>query len=121
MKIGNLINAMIIGEALPIKIKFRNRIWIYKMNNLESDYIDEYGNYLRECVLCEEECHEKFEIIDSNKKIKKLIIPLEIGDINENFFSMKKIAVKTNELIDEVNRLKEENYINEIKEEIWNS
>ena len=116
------------GKA-PKKIKFRNEIYEYK-NNIEDGFIDYAG--------IEKETNERFylssyignnyisdiftdevEIIEEPKKIEKLKI--EQDTQNSNYYikneygtkcgltkHSKMIAEKVNELIDEINNLKEE-------------
>ena len=115
------------GKA-PKKIKFRNEIYEYK-NNIEEGFIDYVG--------IEKETNERFylssyignnyisdiftdevEIIEEQKKIEK--IKIEQDTQNSNYYikneygtkcgltkHSKMIAEKVNELIDEINNLKE--------------
>ena len=115
------------GKA-PKKIKFRNEIYEYK-NNIEEGFIDYAG--------IEKETNERFylssyignnyisdiftdevEIIEEQKKIEK--IKIEQDTQNSNYYikneygtkcgltkHSKMIAEKVNELIDEINNLKE--------------
>ncbi len=108
------------GKA-PKKIKFRNEIYEYK-NNIEDGFIDYVG--------IEKETNERFylssyignnyisniftdevEIIEEPKKIEKITVREKtLGFPNGEWTARnmdKAFAIKINELIDEINNLKE--------------
>ena len=108
------------GKA-PKKIKFRNEIYEYK-NNIEDVFIDYVG--------IEKETNERFylssyignnyisdiftdevEIIEEQKKIEKITVREKtLGFPNGEWTARnmdKAFAIKINELIDEINNLKE--------------
>lgn len=110
------------GKA-PKKIKFRNEIYEYK-NNIEDDFIDyvDVNFYLSSYIgnnYISNIFTDEVEIIEEDKKIEKLEI--EKDENTQNYFirneygtkcyltkHSKIITSKINELIDEVNKLKEE-------------
>lgn len=107
MKIIDLLNKIANGEEVPKKIKWKGQIYEYSRNdrfyyqNSWSMYRDFYteGNCL----------NDEVEIIEAPKKIEKL--ELESGKIDDKEFLAKYIThnrYKINELIDEINNLKEE-------------
>lgn len=107
------------GKA-PKKIKFRNEIYEYK-NNIENGFIDYVGigketnvnfylsshignNYISDIFT------DEVEIIEEDKKIEKINIDNDKMILNgyETIpIQLFEVARKVNELIDEVNKLKE--------------
>lgn len=108
------------GKA-PKKIKFRNEIYEYK-NNIEDGFIDYVGieketnvnfylssyignNYINDIFT------DEIEIIEEPKKIEKITVREKtLGFPNGEWTSRnmdKAFAIKINELIDEINNLKE--------------
>lgn len=109
------------GKA-PKKIKFRNEIYEYK-NNIEDGFIDYVG--------IEKETNERFylssyignnyisdiftdevEIIEEDKKIEKIarcdsIKMTHYGELYKPTENEEILRIKINELIDEINNLKE--------------
>lgn len=97
------------GKA-PKKIKYRDRIWEYTSTvrgtgyQYYSIYFEEWKT-LQDQVYLEERLNDEVEIIKEPKKIKKL--PKEITDNVCATRDQKIIANKIDELIDEINNLKE--------------
>ena len=97
------------GKA-PKKIKYRQNIFgfIHSLADYKPDDIAKYhGNYLLH-YLFEEEVNflnDYVEIIEEPKKMEKIQITLEDYDLPSN--NEFKIIDKINEIIDEINNLKE--------------
>lgn len=108
------------GKA-PKKIKFKNVIYEYK-NNIEDGFIDYVGieketnvnfylssyigsNYINDIFT------DEVEIIEEDKKIEKLNLPsfeeFETMNVAEQYVATAKEYDVLNELIDEINNLKE--------------
>lgn len=115
IKISDLVNKVINREEMPKEVLFDGNI--YKWCNDIGDYRkdgwgsclmirDIFNNFNRYGSLYNM-LFEDVEIIEEPKKIEKLIEPIKLGDIHENLISINKVAKKVNELIDEINNLKE--------------
>ena len=96
MKIIDLLNKIANGEEVPKKIKIKDEIWIYD----EIDYraSDDRG-YLFEVhtrTNCQD-LNEKVEILEEEKKIPE---KLNISNFPKHNNSLKKTAIKLNEIID---------------------
>lgn len=106
IKIIDLLVKMANGEKLPKKIKYRDNIWEYISTIMGTGY-----QYYSECyqewktlqnqVYLEECLNDEVEIIEEPKKIEKLKAKYtsQVGKL--------ELANKINELIDEINNLKE--------------
>nr|DAK87197.1 MAG TPA: hypothetical protein [Caudoviricetes sp.] len=100
------------GKA-PKKIKYKDKIWecIPTIHGRGYQYYSEYyQDYrtLQNQVYLEECLNDEIEIIEEPKNIEKL--ELESGKIDDKEFLAKYIThnrYKINELIDEINNLKE--------------
>lgn len=102
------------GEKVPKKIKFMNSIWKYCKNGSTQDYINDYDKCLMEFIpINKVGLNDEVEIIDDPKKIEKLDLD---GYYDDNSYCECKsewcssedvLVVKINELIDEINNLKE--------------
>lgn len=122
MKIIDLLNKIANDEEVPKKIRIEG--WTYKFEWIEHDenYYDKHEDIdLMSCLsMCEDELNREVEIIEEEKKIKKLPY-YNFKEIqkakNEEEWYEKRIALlearvndyhnKTNELIDEINSIKE--------------
>lgn len=108
IKIIDLLNKIANGEEIPKKIKFNYNIYEYKWSNAwqESCYINDDKYRLWEDVYLDRDLNEEVEIIEEPKKIEKMECDVE------NWFTPSQadieIIKKVNELIDEINNLKEE-------------
>lgn len=106
---------LIKDNKAPKKIKFKNEMYEYN-NSIENNFIDYIGiekennvrcylssyignNYLSDMLI------DEVEIIEEPKKIEKL--PKNITDNACATRDQRTIANKINELIDEINNLKE--------------
>ena len=108
MKIIDLLNKIANGEEIPKMIKYKSKTYSY--DELERDY-ENYtstNDWLFESYLITKILNDEVEIIEAPKKIEKL--ELESGKIDDKEFLAKYIThnrYKINELIDEINNLKE--------------
>lgn len=113
IKIIDLLNKIANGEEVPKRIKYRNKIYHYRGDDyatydedwlFSEDYTDK-TDWLKDFLT------EEVEILDEEGKIERLddnfSYRLKMKDIlwNDNEVI---IVNKINELIDEVNKLKEE-------------
>lgn len=121
MKIIDLLNKIANGEEIPKKIKWENIIYAY--SEYDKDYLEypfsdeEYRGLfdMRDSILTQF-LNDEVEILDEPKKIEKLDIKQE-KNIKNNWkwklnnycisTPQKIMADKINELIDEINNLKE--------------
>ena len=110
MKVIDLLNKIVNDEEVPKKIKYEGGIWEY--DSSVQDYMNEYGNeYLFANMFgmkTERALNNTIEIIEEPKKIEK--IEMCTGGIM-SFDSVENITTelknKINELINEINNLKE--------------
>lgn len=94
------------GEKVPKKIKFRHSIWEYCKDGNTQDYINDSDKCLMEFLAINKDgLNQDVEIIEEPKKIEKL--PKNITDNACATRDQRTIANKINELIDEINNLKE--------------
>lgn len=98
MKVIDLYNKIANGEEVPEKIKVDDKYYYYD----ETDYAEfyRYRTILEDDVLTDYvNLNDEVEIIEEDKKIEKI-------DYNRNT-NFRNIADKINEIIDEVNKMKE--------------
>ena len=114
IKIIDLLNKSANGESLPLKIKYGGYEFQYDIIN--NCYVDKNDLMLEDHVNFFSKINDEVEIIEEDKKIEKLKI--KDGKItgnwgNGNYYcytlsSPQAVIVnKLNELVDEVNKLKE--------------
>lgn len=116
MKIIDLLNMIANEENLPRKIKYRNKIWEYDLSS--QDYFTEnHVEYLFTIIFTintRKILNDEVEIIEEKKEIKKIIInngTLKFPNGGGQWTARnmdKAFAIKINELIKEVNKLKGE-------------
>lgn len=104
MKIIDLLNKIANGEEVPKKIKWQGQI--YEYSNFERFYYQNGFSMYRD-FYTEGNClNDEIEIIEAPKKIEKMECDVE------SWFSPTQadieIIKKVNEIIDEINNLKEE-------------
>lgn len=111
IKIIDMLVKIANGEKVPKKIKFMNNIWEYCKNGRMLDYINDYDKCLMEFIAINKDgLNQDVEIIEAPKKIEKLDIDNDTMVLNgyeimqEQLF---EVAHKVDELIDEINNLKE--------------
>lgn len=117
MKIIDLLNKRANDEDIPKKIKYRDKIWEYQSTIMGKCY-QYYNSFwedwrrLEDEILLEECLNDEVEIIEKNE-IEKIIInnnTLKFPNGGGQWTARnmdKAFAIKINELIDEVNKLKE--------------
>lgn len=112
IKIIDLLNKISNGEKIPEKIKYKNKIWEY--DEYSNDYKSEYTclfEKLFDYKRTIEFINDETEIIEEPKKIEKITVREKtLGFPNGEWTARnmdKAFAIKINELIDEVNKLKE--------------
>lgn len=98
---------LIKDNKIPKKIKYKNKIWKY--DNENKDYISftddgKYYNFLFNEIDFLEKLNDEIKIIEKNKEIKTLDINFE--NTNDEVIYLE-FENKINELIDEINNLKE--------------
>ena len=117
MKVIDLFNKIANGEDLPEKIKYNDKIW--RLSSEKTYFIgSDYGydfwikhgndNFIEEI----EDFNDEVEIIEENNKIEKFPYDCFADDLNKNeeFFiqNINQLKDKVNEIIDEVNKLKDD-------------
>lgn len=97
------------GKA-PKKIKFYDRIFEYEYQ-LKDYYYESYSLFENEIEIISDFLNDKVEIIEEDNKIEKLDEYINCDSLDYNTCNMmfENIVNKINELIDEVNALKENN------------
>ena len=106
MKIIDLFNKIANGEDVPKKIRYRNKIWEYNIKNQdyhnENDTTNFLFSHLFDYFRTSDFINDEVGIIEEPKKIEKLKAKYtsQVGKL--------ELANKINELIDEVNKLKED-------------
>lgn len=95
------------GQA-PKKIKFYDRIFEYEYQ-LKDYYYESYSLFEDGIEIISDSLNDKVEIIEEDNKIEKLDEYIYCDSLNYNTCNMmfENIVNKINELIDEVNKLKE--------------
>ena len=110
IKIIDLLNKIANNEEVPEKIMFDE--WLYIYNEREKTYYDEEDRTLWQSynfkILTDE-----VEIIEETKKIEKIarcdsIKMTHYGELYKPTENEEILRIKINELIDEINNLKEE-------------
>ena len=119
MKVIELLTKIANGEKIPKKIKYQNYIYEYQhrrdTENCFNYMCNENGEYLSRRYFIDNILNDEVEIIEEPKKIEKIDEILMIDDLippcGENDIKMWKNIIiqqnKINELIDEINNLKE--------------
>lgn len=100
------------GEKVPKKIKFRHSIWEYCKDGNTQDYINDYDKCLMEFLAINKDgLNQYVEIIEEPKKIEKITVREKTLGFPNGVWTArnmdKAFAIKINELIDEINNLKE--------------
>lgn len=103
------------GEKVPKKIKFWNSIWEYCKDDRTQDYIDDDDKCLMGLLAINKDgLNQYVEIIEESKKIGKIKQLNNVADCKELIELEDKQQInnhilkdKINELIDEINNLKE--------------
>jgi hypothetical protein len=114
MKLIDIFNKIANDEPVPKKVKFNDEIYTYKPE--WKDYADEDEHYglfvdtISNTYQITKMLNEEIEIIEEDKKIEKLDLrgyyDKDIQNNSEWVTSEEILALKINELINEVNKLK---------------
>lgn len=111
IKVIDLLNKIANNEKFPKKIKYMNSIWEYEKDGHMQDFQNEIGKCLMEVIpINRAGLNDEVEIIKEDKKIEKLNDKLGLfGDGNTQKIINELNYTRTiiNELIDEINNLKE--------------
>lgn len=116
MKIIDLLNKIANGEKVPERIMYKYKIYKYDedfqeyyVSNNEELFGTLFHKYTTlQFINDEVEINEEVEILDEEDKIEKLDQTLNRTDINDDYYRyIMENRFKINELIDEVNKLKE--------------
>ena len=112
IKIIDLLNKIANGEEVPKKIKYNNIELEY--DEKDEDYYSYYGGGLFEYKFgnCKNFLNDEAEIIEETKKIEKIarcdsIKMKHYGELYKPTENEEILRIKINELIDEINNLKE--------------
>ena len=117
-KLLDILNKIANGEEIPKKIKFNGNIYEYKWSNAwqKSCYINDDKYRLLDDVYLDRNLNEEIKIIEEPKKIEKIKSNGDefYSDYIDTWISKNKtdaycefLMNKINELIDEINNLKE--------------
>lgn len=117
IKIIDLLVKIANNEEVPKKIKYRDKIWKYTSTVKGRGYQYYsilYGEWktLQNQVYLEECLNDEVEIIEETKKIKKIarcddVKMTHYGELYKPTENQEILRIKVNELIDEINNLKE--------------
>ena len=117
IKIIDLLNMKANVEMLPVVFEYDGHLWrlcnneceYYQENVLESIYL--FEDYIPNNYDLLEILNDEIEIIEENKKIEKLgknfTFEDNTNEMAKSDWQVSIISQKINELIDEVNKLKE--------------
>lgn len=105
------------GKA-PKKIKYNGKIYVYVSENQDYRYINDIGGFFQHLFNdspTNDFINDEVEIIEEDKKIEKITIREKtLGFPNGEWTPRnmdKAFAIKINELIDEVNKMKRANQL----------
>lgn len=117
IKMIDLLVTIANGEEVPKKIKFMNSIWEYCKDGTTQDYINNYDKCLMEFIAINKNgLNNEVEIIEEPKKIEKIswrekesLAGEFTANEKQNILARRteKLKSSLNELIDEINNLKE--------------
>lgn len=110
MKVIDLLNKIANGKELPEKFMYKAHLY-YRQKTKGIYYsCDELNEIFEECLVLED-LNDTVEIIEESKKIEKITVGEKtLGFPNGEWTARnmdKAFAIKINELIDEINNLKE--------------
>ena len=99
IKVIDLLNMISKGEEVPKKIKYNlleknYQILVYDEEEQEYRYENDYNNF---CTFPNHHLNDEVEIIEEEKKIPE---KLNISNFPKHNNSLKKTAIKLNEVID---------------------
>lgn len=110
MKVIDLLNKIAEGKELPEKFMYKAHLYYRQKTKGICYRCDELNEIFEECLVLEE-LNDTVEIIEEPKKIEKITVREKtLGFPNGEWTARnmdKAFAIKINELIDEINNLKE--------------
>lgn len=112
MKIIDLLVKIANGEKVPKKIKFWNSIWEYRKDGRMLDYINDDKCLMEYVAINKDGLNQDIEIIEEPNKIEKIarcddVKMTHYGELYKPTENQEILRIKINELIDEINNLKE--------------
>ena len=109
-KVIDLLNAIAEGKELPEKFMYKGHLYYREKTKGVCYRCDELNEIFEECFVFED-LNDTIEIIEEPKKIEKITVREKtLGFPNGEWTARnmdKAFAIKINELIDEINILKE--------------
>ena len=110
IKIIDLLNKIAEGKELPEKFMYKGHLYYRQKTKGICYRCDELNEIFEECLVLED-LNDTIEIIEEPKKIEKITVREKtLGFPNGEWTARnmdKAFAIKINELIDEINNLKE--------------
>lgn len=110
IKVIDLLNAIAEGKELPEKFMYKGHLYYRQKTKGICYRCDELNEIFEECLVLED-LNDTIEIIEEPKKIEKITVREKtLGFQNGEWTARnmdKAFAIKINELIDEINNLKE--------------
>ena len=110
IKVIDLLNAIADGKELPEKFMYKGHLYYRQKTKGICYRCDELNEIFEECLVLED-LNDTIEIIEEPKKIEKITVREKtLGFPNGEWTARnmdKAFAIKINELIDEINILKE--------------
>ena len=103
IKIIDLLNAIAEGKELPEKFMYKGHLYYRQKTKGICYRCDELNEIFEECLVLED-LNDTIEIIEEPKKIERLDIDFKKFDDEIVYLEFES---KINELIDEINNLKE--------------
>ena len=111
IKVIDLLNIIAEGKELPEKFMYKGHSYYRQKMNGICYRCDELNEIFEECLVLED-LNETIEIIEEPKKIEKIarcddIKMTHYGELHKPTENEEILRIKINELIDEINNLKE--------------
>ena len=110
-KVIDLLNAIAEGKELPEKFMYKGHLYYRQKTKGICYRCDELNEIFEECLVLED-LNDTIEIIEETKKIEKIarcdsIKMTHYGELYKSTENEEILRIKINELIDEINNLKE--------------
>jgi hypothetical protein len=108
MKVIDLLNKIANGEEVPKKIRINGWCYKFEWQDYAGNYLDESEEIdLMSALSCDkEELNKEVEILDDEEK--KIPEKLNISNFPKHNNSLKKTAIKINEIIDYLEKQRKE-------------
>ena len=106
IRVIDLYNRIANGQVVPKKIKYHDVIYKFDKGDYFGGDADEYYNdalLLPHIVEVKKFLNEEVEIIEDTPKEDKKIEKIDISNFPKRNNSLKKTALKVNEIIDKIN------------------